>query len=378
MMKMKKTVVRAMLTMVGTIIGAGIFGVPLVMEKMGVLVGSFVFWLIAFVILASHLLFLEVIDRVRERMRLPGYVGKVLGSWAKRLAVFTHTFQLAGANFAYLILGGEFILFIAERFGLNLNVLWWQILFWAAGSMAAVLALRLMAKVESALTWGLIFLLVFMITVAVPQADAIRIFSLRDGIHLASVGVFVFAMFGLTAIAEVYEITGRRLENAKRGVFWGTLIAALLTWLFGLFVYAAMATNDGESVLSLVKIFPSFLWWLLPLAGLLAVVTSYITSAFDLQAMFHLDLKQSPSMSKCVALAMPVILLFIAERNFLETIDTVGAFFSAGNGLLVVLAAYAIMRRDKPLLPWGKRALLPVVSAILFLAIIIQRAIALL
>jgi amino acid permease len=53
MFKGNRTLVRATLTMIGTIIGAGIFGVPAMFEKTGVLVGTVTFWFIAAIVLAT-------------------------------------------------------------------------------------------------------------------------------------------------------------------------------------------------------------------------------------------------------------------------------------------------------------------------------------
>lgn len=381
MFKGKKTLVRATLTVIGTIIGAGIFGVPAMMERVGAWPGSLAFAVVAGVVMVAHLLFVEVVVRDPVRRRFPGYLGEIFGPWARTLGAITHVLQISGANFAYVVLGGMFFADIATAFGVDIGVLPWQILFWALGAVTVVSMLRLVARVEAVLTWLLIALLLFLIGSAIPQADLTRVAATSWGDILAPYGVFLFAMFGLTVIPDVYEIAGRRTQRTRIAVAVGTAVAALLTWAFGFFLFlatpaglsgdfGAMAHVIGMPVLRLA----------LPLIGFLAVITSFITNAFDMQTMIRLDFRQKPFVGKAVTLAIPFALLFIAPRDFLGTIDIVGALFTATNGLLAVLAAAAVLRRrprprtdaDRSVsVVW--RVMVPAIAAAAFVFAILQR-----
>src|SRR3989338_7360527 len=95
-------------TLVGTIVGAGIFGIPFVMVKSGIVPGLFYLFLLGAIICLLHLLFGEVCLRTSGKHRLVGYANIYLGEWGKVVATFTLLFVLMGALLAYLILVGEF------------------------------------------------------------------------------------------------------------------------------------------------------------------------------------------------------------------------------------------------------------------------------
>ena len=102
------------------------------MDRIGIIGGSIIFWIIATLILATHLMFVEVIAAVDGRRRLPGYVGAVLGKGAGRFAVIANTLQLVGANIAYIILGGVFLKTLADKSGIVIGLTTWQLLFGSA------------------------------------------------------------------------------------------------------------------------------------------------------------------------------------------------------------------------------------------------------
>ncbi|MBU1348821.1 hypothetical protein KJ781_02015 [Patescibacteria group bacterium] len=381
MFKGKKTLVRATLTLIGTIIGAGIFGVPAMMERVGVIPGSVLFAAISVVVLATHLLLLDVVARDPVRRRFPGYLGEIFGPWAKRLGTVTHILQISGANFAYIVLGGIFIAELASVCGIDIGVLTWQIVFWGVGVVTVVSMLRVVSRIESLLTWLLVALLVFLIGSAVPQADIGRIATSSWGSFFAPFGVFLFAMFGMTVIPEVYEIAGRRIARSRLAVIIGTLVAAVVTWSFGVFIHLATPPGMAGDLGALAHVInmPA-LRLAVPLIGFLAVITSFITNAFDLQAMIRLDLRQRPIVSKIITLGIPFVLLFIVQRDFLAAIDVVGALFAASNGLLVVVAASAVLRRrTRPRTeadtasPFWWRVIVPTVAGGVFVLAILQR-----
>jgi hypothetical protein len=105
---------------------------------------------------------------------------------------------------------------------------------------------------------------------------------------------------------------------------------------------------------------------LIPAVGFLAVATSYITLALDLDTMLQLDLSFSPFFAQLIALCGPLALFLFISRDFLLTVGFVGAVFGAVNGMLVSLMA---VRVAKTLVA----KILAVATSIFFLAIVIWR-----
>ena len=97
------------LTLTGAIIGVGIFGVPYVMARSGVLVGLGYFAVLGAVILLVHLFYADVAMAAKERLRIVGFTRRFLGERWRHLAVAAEIFGLYGGQIAYIIIGGEFL-----------------------------------------------------------------------------------------------------------------------------------------------------------------------------------------------------------------------------------------------------------------------------
>ena len=72
-------------TLIGTIVGAGILGIPYVIAKAGFLYGFFIILLIGFAFLFLNLSTGEIVLRTKTQHQLTGYAEKYLGQWGKRL-----------------------------------------------------------------------------------------------------------------------------------------------------------------------------------------------------------------------------------------------------------------------------------------------------
>lgn len=362
--------------MIGTIIGAGVFGVPLIFQRTGVVVGSVIFWAVALLVWATHLLYIELISREPGKLRLAGYLKCALGSKAEKIGYLTHSLQIMGANFAYLILGGEFLSQIAAQSSIQPSLLTWQIIFGISGMVTVYAGLRSLARLESEMTWALMAVMTAIIIFAIPQArsglaaqPAFKDFSM-------ALGVFLFSLSGLTVIPEIHDISGS-LRKTRLAVSFGSLVAATLIWIFGLSVYAAADGVALTSPSAISSVLPPGVWWLLPVFGFFAVATSFVTSAFDLRSMYMFDLKLSRTLSIFLTFCVPLLLLFVTSRNFLKTIDTVGSVFAAANGLLVAIAAYVVMNRSRGKPPWWWRSAVPSVASLVFLFLFMQKILAL-
>src|SRR3989338_8875922 len=90
-------------TLVGTIVGAGILAIPYVVAQSGFLVGFIITIVLGLSFLLLNLMTGEIILRTKKQHQLTGYAEKYLGSWGKRLMMFSMVFGTYGALTAYLI-----------------------------------------------------------------------------------------------------------------------------------------------------------------------------------------------------------------------------------------------------------------------------------
>lgn len=344
-MKQNSKTLDVSLNMVGTIIGAGIFGLPAVIAETGYLGGSLLFFGILAVALALHLLFVQVVLRDRQKRRLAGYAGKWIGGAGYWFTLFVYSFKCAGAILAYIILGGEFLSVLARGIGIYDAVWFWQLFFWTIGSAIVFFGLKLVTKVEDELTWFLIGAMVFTVVVLMPFFDWVGLGSWGSGSYVQALGVMFFSAAALTIIPEAVDIAGRSETTSKSGVIWGTLLAGALSWAFGMSI--ALANPGIKSAAEISLTFPPIFWWLIPLVGILAVITSFITVTQAFKNLLNLDAKLNPNISWALAVLVPLGLYFLSDKNFLSTIGFVGGVMTGLAGIIVCVCAWSIFRNKK-------------------------------
>ena len=354
---------RATLALLGTIIGAGVFGVPAMMGAWGVVMGTVGFGAVTLLVLGVHLLLAEAVSTYHPDARLAGLAHHWLGSWGGTAAGMAQTLQTMGSNLAYLILGGEFLAALAWMLGVHLPPHAWQTIFWGLGVVVVLIGLGWMARIEAYLTWMLVGVMLVMIFVLTGRMNLSLVAQLPVHWTFEPYGIFLFSLFGMNIIPEMEEITSGNAADLRVSVIRGTLVAALLTYAFGVSAWLASSGMLGRQVTDLIALLPPSLMVIVPLFGFLAVATSYFTTAYDLDAMFRVDFQFAPWLARIVTLGVPFALLFLTARDFLSVIGLVGSIFSAAVAVVCVLVGRAALRRSRRAafgtVAWLQQELLP-------------------
>lgn len=121
-------------------------------------------------------------------------------------------------------------------------------------------------------------------------------------------------------------------------VIFGTLLAALFSWLFGVGLFLAARGTIGTDPADLLRVLPPIWQWMIPFLGLLAVITSYITSADDLKETLRLDFRMREHLAWVIALFVP-LLFFFSHQDYFSTVDFVGTVFGGLNALFIIFMA---------------------------------------
>jgi amino acid permease len=326
----------ATLALVGTIIGAGVFGVPAMIGEWGVIPATIGFWVIALAVLATHLLYAEAILRHRVKARLSGHAGYFLGPIGAVAGGFSETLQIFGSNLAYIILGGGFLTILAGSVGIHAPVLFWQVLFSLGGIATVLSGLGWVSRIGAFFTWSLVSVMLLIIGISLGKLDLGLITFIPSHVGIEPYGVFLFALFGLNAVPEMVELVDGRRDDLMKSVVRASLSAAALIYLFGVSAWLASSGTLGREPTDLIRILPAGVALLIPLFGFLAVSTPYLMTAYELGSMFRLDFHLPSPIAWAVALGVPITLLFMTSRDFLGTIGLVGSVFGAGSAIVAV------------------------------------------
>ena len=114
-----KNVIYALATLIGTIVGAGVFALPHVFEKAGFIVGLIFLLVFAAITTLIHLLYGEVVLRTKEPHRLIGFATTYLGKRWGHSGAWLVLFGLFGSLLAYIILGGKFLFILFGGHGIS-------------------------------------------------------------------------------------------------------------------------------------------------------------------------------------------------------------------------------------------------------------------
>jgi len=110
------------MTLIGTIIGVGIFGVPYAISRVGVVVALIYFVVLGGIQLLQSLFYAEAAIVCDDKLRLIGLVGRYLGPRARHVAAASTVLGFWGGMVAYVVVGGSFVTLDALRSAVGLGV----------------------------------------------------------------------------------------------------------------------------------------------------------------------------------------------------------------------------------------------------------------
>lgn len=335
----------AVATLVGTIIGVGIFGVPYALSKVGVLLGLVYFFMLGGIQLLQHLFFAEAAIATPEKKRLVGLADAILGKKARHVAAVASVLGFWGAMVAYILVGGSFLhLLLAPFLG---GDAWLYQFAWAAiGGVVIYFGLGIIAKFEFWLTLALILALCLIFGASLPQLrpENIAWFTVED--FFLPYGIILFSLSGLAAIPEMEDIIGEDRNRLRSAIVAGSVAATLLTALFGFAILGVTGGATSEDALSgLQAFFSPGLIALVGLFGFLAVATSYFTIGVNLRETFEYDYKIKRLPSWLGAVGVPTAVFFAGAGSFVGIIGFTGAVFNGITAILVALLYIAVVKK---------------------------------
>lgn len=335
----KKKFPLALATLLGTIVGAGIFGIPYVISKSGIIPGLFYFLILGGAVLLVHLFLGEIILRTREKYRLIGHAERYLGNWGKILITISTLLGIPGTLLAYTIIGGDFLKIIFSPF-LNLSSFHFSLIFWLILSYFIFWGIKLIAKAELLMNLIFFFIIFIIFFFAFPKIN-LQNFSLINPSHIfLPFGVILFSFTASAAIPEIGEIlkTEKERKEYKKVIISASMISFLLYLLFALVVIGVSGKNTSEEALQgLLPILGQKIIILGALFGILSIATTFLVLGNYLKNTLFYDYKIPKFISASFTCGLPLILFLIGFRGFIEVISFVGTIIGAIEGVVIIL-----------------------------------------
>lgn len=320
-------------TLTGTIIGAGILGLPYIFAKSGWLAG--LFWLIVLgaVMVFVNLTLGEITLRTKGRHQLSGYAKKYLGKWGRYIMFLAMIFGIYSALLAYLLGEGQSLSKILPG---NINPIFLGIGFWIVMTLLLREGLRGLKKIE---TWGVVAIIAIVIGIFIrflPQIQPSNLMTHNAPSFALPIGVVMFALLGFSSIPELrQEIKGQE-KKFKKAIILGSMIPIVLYILFTSIFVGILGKKVTEvATLSFGPI--------ITILGIFTMLTSFFVLSYSLKDSFKFDIKTSKTTNLIFTSIVPLIIyILIAQYKILgfASILGMGGVISGGiTGIMILLIA---------------------------------------
>lgn len=324
---------RAVATLVGTTIGAGIFGIPFVISKIGFLPGILYLLILGFLILLLNLVYGEIILRTPGDHQLTGYGKIYLGKTGKSLATLSLFVALYGALLAYLIKIGEFLSLVSGIKDANLL----SLLFFVFAIICIFFGLRAVSFLQGFIIFFLLGLIFLIGVLGFEKIDILNFSQIALSSIFLPYGVILFALSGSSVIPEMEEILRDEHGNLKKSIIRGSLIPLFVYLLFATVVVGICGNlTSDDAILGLSLFLPPWIVSLGAFLGILSMGGSYLTLGYVLREVWFRDFG-FPKFSSLLLACFPSLILFLlGAKSFIGVLGITGAVSGGLSGILII------------------------------------------
>jgi len=329
----------ALAILIGVIIGAGIFGIPYVIARSGIIPGLFYFLILGGAVLLLHLFFGEIVLRTKGKHRLIGYSQKYLGKWGKILITISTILGTTGVLLAYIIIGGEFLKIIFSPLS-GLSSFYFSLFFWAILIYFLSKGIKLIARAEI-FTNSAFFIIIFVVfCFLLPKINLENFILINPKYVFLPYGVIMFSLMGFIAIPEMADVlkTPEERKSFKKIIIVASAIVIILYFLFSLAVVGVSGKDTSPEALSgLVPFLGQKVIILGALFGVITLADSFLIICLYLKNTLIYDYNFPKILASLISSGLPLILFLIGFRSFIEVIGFVGTILGMIEGIVILL-----------------------------------------
>lgn len=317
-------------TLTGTIIGAGILGLPYIFAQSSYLIG--ILWLITIttIMTFTNLVLGEMTLKTKGSHQLPGYAKKYIGKWGKIAMTTAVIFGIYAALLAYLIGEGQSF---AKIISPTTPPIIFGITFWLIMTLLLQQGLKGLKKVE---TWGVIAIILIVLAIFIkllPQINPQNLTTINTNNIASPIGVIMFSLLGFMAIPELKKELKNQQHLLRKAIILGSTIPAILYIIFTATFVGILGKNITEvATLSFGPI--------ITILGIFTMFTSYFSLSFALKDSLKSDLKIKQPLTFILSCILPLALYMtttIFKIASFSSILGIGGVISAGTTAILIL-----------------------------------------
>jgi tyrosine-specific transport protein len=327
-------VLEAVAVIIGTVIGAGVLGIPFVFAQNNFYISSILLVVVALAMTMLMLFLGEITLRTNGKHQITGYTEIYLGKVAREFQAIVLILGVYGSLVAYTIGQGSVF---ANLFGGSELV--WSLVFFACFSLLIVIGLSVIKHVELVLTIALFIILAVIGFLSMQSVNLTNIGGFDTTGLFLTYGVVLFACSGVIAVPHARSVLeGRGREKyLKRSIVAGSLFPPLLYLIFAFLVVGVtgVATTDvatiglgnaiGPQMIIIGSVFAFF-----------AMSTSFLTMGLALQDIYQYDYRMPKIYASVLVVSIPLIMFLAGVRDFIQVLGFVGAVGLGIGGIITV------------------------------------------
>lgn len=318
--------------MLGSVIGAGILGIPYAVVKVGWAIGVFYIIALGLLVMGLNLMLGEITLRTKQPMQIVGFAGKYLGEKGKIFMAVVSSFSLFGALLAYLIGEGAILsgLFGGSAF-------FWSLIFWVIGAALVFFGLSLVKKIDVFLSLIILTIILVLAFISAPEIKLPHLSTVSFSNFFLPFGVILFALQGASAIPQAHELLPHEQKRLRTVIITASSIIIVAYIFFTTVVLGVtgaettevatlgLGSKLGRGVFVLVNVFAAFV-----------MGTAFVNLSLAIKRIFIWDYKIPRFAAWLLTALIPLVLFLIGFRNFIDTIDFVGAIFGSITAIIII------------------------------------------
>ncbi len=323
--------------LIGTAVGAGIFGIPYVIAQSGAYVGAAHIIIIGGIAALTLLAYAEVVTRTRGTHQFAGYAKQLLGQTGQWLAVGSLLFGLYAALIAYTIEIGHFLYELLNP-TLGGSELLYGVLFWVLGSAAIVVGLSLIARLEELIVFAIAAVLLVLLILALPHISLSKLTTVNPSRALLPYGVVLFAFGSASIIPELRRLLqrSRRLAAFPKVIISGMTLTGLLYLAFALLVVGTTGESTSQSAIDgLAQVIGPQVLVLGGIFAIFAMGSSFLVGGLALKQLYQYDFRLSRSAAILLTLLPPLLIYLLNFVSFVQVIGIAGAVTGGFQGVII-------------------------------------------
>lgn len=353
----KKKMIYAIATLVGTIVGVGMFSLPYVASQVGF--WPMVIYLIGgtIIAIAISLVYASVIIESNGKKRLPGYVNDYFGKKWGAITLINFLLGMYGSLIAYIIIGGNFLHGLVSPF-LPISQFVSILIFFSLGSFLIYKGIESIAETEFFMLLFLVIIIIIFCFISFGKIKPANFSGYDMNKIFLPYGIVFFSLMGTSILPEIKEIflKGEKKEHYskkgkvefKKAIIYSIIIALVIYIAFIFAVLGVSGANTSIEAFSGLKLLLSDkVVYLGYIFGFLSVFTSFISIGLTIKRCFSYDYNLKPIMSFILATLIPFALFLLGVNNFISIISLVGAITFGIAGCFIFALYFKIKKTGK-------------------------------